>query len=316
MAEQDNGNAPNESRVPRERITDDLDEFRDEPIGGDAEFDRSLSAWVDEKNHESLPATVTLYKFRNPLSGTDKEQCNQWKNEIPDTHTIGIKFGSGRYLMIVNIPPGKKQRKLTTSRLFTLGAYYDELKRAEQGRAFLAGPGGGATIPRPLAVQAVAAPVDASLAIMERLLQMLAPILQAALQPKPSPGAEIVQAYQGLNHILREQAMENAGLISDMARKNAGMALEYDGEGVEPLEPAKPSVLETLIPFIAQIAEKILGGGPQGAAAAGMVKTIPGFKQVMSNPQEVKGIIAYLDKQYGVDKTNIMLQKLKIKRPA
>jgi hypothetical protein len=181
----------------------------------------------------------------------------------------------------------------------------------------MAGPGGSAGQPGgALPVVRVAAPVDASLALIERVFAMLAPILTAAMRPPAAPGAEMVQSYQALNQILRNQTMENVALLNDMTRKNTGLA-EYGEEEEEegPPAPAKPSMLETLTPFIAQIAEKILGGGPQGAAAAAMVKTVPGFKKVMNNPQDVKQIISYLDKTYGPEKTSLMLKKLRIERP-
>lgn len=320
MGTKDNAPETTDDSVQREPLSEDLDEFREEPIGGDPEFDRSLQAWMDEKNHENLPCKVTLYKYRNPLTGKDMEQCNQWENEIPDQHTIGVKFGSGRYYMIISVPPGKKQRKLTTSRKFTMGPYYDELQRAERQRVFLAGAGGaggagGMAMPRQLPIATMAAPVDASLAILERMMAMFQPILQAAFTPRPGPGAEIVQAYQGLNHILKEQALETQALLMDSTRKTAGLSLEYEGEDGEPMEQQKPGLIETLLPAIMQIAEKVLGGGPIGAATAAAVRAAPEFKQVLNNPAQIKAVISELDRVQGTDKTNIFLKKMKVQRP-
>ena len=289
----------------------ELDDYRQEPVGGDADFDHKLEAWFTEKNYENLPAVVTLYKFKNPANLDSLYQCNQWKNELPETHIIGLKFGAGKYKIIINIPPGKKQRKITTSRVFELGPYYDTRMKEEQGRVFLEGP--DRQSPASLPVSSVAAPVEASLALMERMLAMLSPILAAAMRPPQSPAAEMVQAYASLNHILKEQAMDTQAILTDRTRQLANLPLEYSGDGEPP--PAKPDVLTAIIPFIAQIAEKILGGGPQGAIAAGMVKQVPGFKNVVNNPGDLKTIITYLDKKFSPDKTNILLKKLKVERP-
>jgi hypothetical protein len=152
---------------------------------------------------------------------------------------------------------------------------------------------------------------------MERMLAMLAPILQMALRPPSNPGVEIAQAYQGLGHILKRNAEENMLLYSDLTRKAAGLVDYVEGEAEEgvPPGPAKPSMLETAMPFIAEFAKMILGGGVKGAAAATAIQAVPQYKAVMKNPGELKTMISYLDKNYGIDKTNIMLKKLKVERP-
>jgi hypothetical protein len=301
------------SAPPNSFTRNDLDDDRQEPIGGDADFDHRLEAWFCEKNYENLPAVITLYKFKSPNNPDSIYQCNQWKNEIPETHTIGLKFGAGKYKIIINIPPGKKQRKITTSRVFELGPYYDELMKQEQSRAFLDGPGGPRTQAAPLPAVTVAGPLDTGLALMERMLAMLAPIIAAATRPPSNPGTEMIQAYASLNHILKEQALDTQNILTDRTRQMANLPIEYGGD--EPPAQPKPDVLTAIIPFIAQIAEKILGGGPQGTIAAGMVKSVPGFKNVVNNPNDLKTIVAYLDKKFSPEKTNVLLKKLKVERP-
>lgn len=297
---------------------DGLDDGREEPIGGDPEFDKELEMWLDEKNHEALPAKIILYKFKNAITGEDKEQCCQWVNELPDQHSIGLKFGSGRYFMAISVPPGKKQRKLSTSRRFSLHPYYDTLRKEEQSRAFVQGPAAAqGAIPQPQRVVGVS---DPSLALLERVFTMLTPILQAAMRPPVSPGAEMVQSYQALSHVLRESALENQALLTDMTRKQAGLVGYADNEGdneMEVVQQPKPSLIETILPSLMPIIEKLIGGGPQAAAAGAVVKAMPQFKQITSDPRGLSEIINALDKdrRFGPDKVNAMLKQLKIARP-
>ena len=297
----------------------ELDEEREAPVGGDVEFDSNLDSFLSEHNAEQLPVRITLFRYKNQF-GTEsgpRTQIDEWQNFIPTWHEIGLKHGSGRYIININIPKGRKQRKLNATRSRVLDAHYDALKQEAQNRAYM----GGTVGPPPAGQPARGGGQDQSLVIIERLMALFTPILTALLSRQNTPmdpGAQMVSIYGAMNQLFKRQAEENMQLLNAVTRDRVDGGFdtedieEADGSGVA---ETQPSTLQQIMPFIQQVAGMLLGGGVKATAARTMVQSAPGFKEVLKNPGEMKKIISYLDKQYGPDKTTAMLKSLKICRP-
>lgn len=293
----------------------ELDEEREAPIGGDVEFDANLDAFLSEHNAEQLPARVTLFRYKNPAGSETgpRVQIDEWQNFVPSWHEIGVKHGSGKYIVQITIPKGRKQRKTNATRSRVLDAHYDILKQEALNRNYSGGV--------PLASGQAAPPSkDQSLVIIERLAAIFGPIITAFLarQNTPlDPGSQMVSMYTAMNQLFKRQAEENMALLGQVTRDRLDAGYEEGADDLEDLPEAvpQPSTLQQIMPFIQQVAGMLMGGGVKATAARTMVQAAPGFKDVLKNPGEMKKIIAYLDKQYGPDKTTAMLKQLKIGRP-
>src|SRR5271157_1826560 len=296
----------------------ELDSAREEPIGGDEDFDSNLDSFLSERNSEQLPARITLSRYKNPLGGENgaRVQIDEWQNFIPSWHEIGIKHGSGRYIIQITIPKGRKQRKTNASRSKVLDVHYDILKQEALNRAYAGAVPAGKVQPIAPASQ------DQSLVIIERLMGLFAPIITAMLarQAAPaSPGAEMVSMYGAMNQLFKRQAEENMNLLNGLTRDRLENGFEDDTDDPEigdlDRQPAQPSFFQQAAPFISEALKMLLGGGPQGAAAGAIIKKVPGFKEVINNPGELKKFIAEMDRTIGTDKVNQALKKLKVARP-
>jgi hypothetical protein len=304
---------------------DELDPGREEPVGGDPDFDTNLDAFLKERNAEQLPARITLFKLKNPLSTNDspRSQVDEWTNFIPSWHTIGLKHGAGKYVLHIYIPKGKRQKQLATSRNRVLDIHYDALKRQADEAALLSGAG------LPSRSQQITPPApapDHSLDVLGRFVGIFTPILAplitalvAKMNTPQNPGVEMAQMYAGMSQMFRQQMEDNITMMSEAAKVRIEASEGYEDDEEEPAPTAlgKPDLLEQIMPFILQMAGMLLKGGPAAAAANTIIKSAPGFQEVIKNPNQMKKIIAHLDndKKYGPDKTNAMLKVLKIARP-
>lgn len=282
------------------------------------EFDIKLKEWLESANYEQLSAKVVLYKFDNPSSGNDKAVCGQWINEIPDAHTVGMTYGSGRYLILVTLPRGEKQAKTLRGFRFRIHPHYDELRR--QSAMGLLPPsmyygniaGGhacGANAPKEVSISP-ASSLQESLGLVATIIKMLEPMIKPQ-NNGADMGAILAGTYETMNKVMQRQAIEQVGLLSDLTRRAAQLPLENEEEQEE-----EGGIWEQLKPLIGEIVPKLLSKGPTSTATATMIKALPQFKKVVREKVELKRLIGHLDKSIGTEKTSQVLKKLKIPHPA
>lgn len=297
----------------------DTDEIREETdFTGEVTFDRKLRDWLSKENYENLSATVTLYKFDNPATGTEKAQCGQWSNEIPDSHTIGLTYGSGRYLVLVTTPEGAKQAKAIKGYRFRLHTYYDELRRqaiAAGSMPLLPGASGSAAYSAPAGIRPGPAggSLEGGLSLVREVLGIIMPILEVRGRGAAPVDDMLMGQYSAMSKMLNKNLMDNHQMLLEMKRNEV---LGADPAGIDEVDDEeKPSIIEQLSPLIQKFLPLLLGNTPAAAATAATVRAIPDFKRIMGNPGEVGRIVAYLDNAIGKDKTDIVLRRLKVNRP-
>lgn len=297
----------------------DTDEVHDPLV------ESKIAEWIAQENVEKQTVTATLYKFDDPNSGSEKKQVCKWTGDIPDSHTIGLKFGSGRYMFILTIPPGKKKDRRITSYRFRLHAYYDELRKGELNQELLSGPSPTRS-PVPVPMQGNGSDTTAqAFTMLKEVLALFLPLLTRQQTPQPSNGHDLIGAYSMMRQVMKDSLLENQQLLSDMQRKYMRMipATAEKEEGIEFADEEKPkSMLEQFLPMLEKFVVPLLNKPPmvQQATLSGM-QAIPHvsetIKQIAKNKEEVSRFIEYFDKINKGDrkKTDKILAMLKVTRP-
>ena len=286
-----------------------------------------LRVWLDQENLEKLQVTSTLYKFENPVTGEEKAQCGSWVGDVPDAHTVGLTYGSGRYSLLVTTPPGKNQARKIKGYRFKIHPYYDDLRRqAAQGSLpggmagasaqflpYNARPGNGGQSESPTSA------LSAGLGAVKELIAVIAPLM-AARASGPSGGGpdarlmgEVMgDVYRNMGQVMADNVRNTQKLLTDLRRGDFGAGEEQEGQEVE--DEGK-SVLEQLKPLLAEFVPLLLGKGPAAKVTAATVRNLPQFRQAISDKGELRRIVEYLDKSLGADKSNALLGRLKVTRP-
>jgi len=288
-------------------------------------LDEKLKGWVEAQRYENTQCTTTLYKFDNPTTGEDKSQCGQWVDDIPDSHTIGLTYGPGRYLLLVTLPRTKAGPRAIKGYRFRIHPFYDELRRratydGQYPSLSLLGPrphapGAPASLPAPGGMDAM----TAGLSMVREVLNIVSPLLkQRDNAPGLDMGSMMMRNYGMMNDVMRRNLIESQALIADGIRAKIegsgdmeGMQGAGEGEG----EEKEPSLIEQITPLLNQFVPLILGRGPGAVVATQAVQALPQFQKVTRDKGEFVKIVNHLDKAIGKEKVDGLLKRLKLERP-
>ncbi len=280
--------------------------------------DTSLALSYIDKIHDfvrrnellEVSATYYLYKFDNPVSGQSKSFISKFLDtDTPDEDQIGRKFGSGRYLVVMAIPPCEKAPKgHMRAYPIKIHPFYDTL-RTEQLP----------TVPQsqsqPVIIQGSGG-MKESIEMITSLIAALSPLFQAKQQPGPDMNSILFKTFENTQEVLKKSMLENVKVNSDLQRKL--MAVENgENENMQTeTEEEEPSLLEQFKPLLIEWLPKIMADNAQAKALQTVVKTAPQFKQIVNNKREFKTLVNYLDGTQGKEKTDKLLSSLKLKRLA
>ena len=246
---------------------------------------------------------VYLYKF---ISGTGdtKELVDTFHGqEPPDESEIGLKHGSGRYLMMIFPPDGNIDG--VKGYRFRLGKIWDN-RRYQQPEQISSPPssvhvhqaGGGAGLAE-------------TMQLMEKILALFSPILTA---PRDNSASEMmIQNVKMIGDVMREQAVQQIGFIQEIARAQ----LTGNGDNAMAAVDTEPqtSLIEQIIPLVNDWLPKLIGNNAQSKAVSTIVRGTPLFNQVVNDRKTIARLIAYLDKEKGREQTDQLLAALKLGRP-
>lgn len=279
----------------------------------DVSYTQKVFEFLHEKDLDDIEPVFYLYKYDSSTSGNSKTTVERYQCcEPPDEDHIGRLYGSGRYMVVMAVPPreGEKGGGYRKSYRFKLHERYDEIA----ARNF-----SGARVP--VVVPPAAAPqkqdgLTDAFAIIERMVALLSPFVIPLLsRPKDENVQAIMQdTYSSVNKLLYNSMMENVRMNREIKNK---MNEVNEGMGVldQAVEPEKgPSVFEQVLPLISEWIPKLLGGGVQGQAVGQLVRMTPQFQQIVNDKGEFDKIVSYLVKTQGVEKTNEVLGMLGINK--
>lgn len=262
-----------------------------------------INDFIARNNLLEIEAVYYLYKF-DSNTGNAKSFIHKYSAvEPPDEDTIGRTFGAGRYLVILAIPRCDKAPKgYMRSYQIKIHSYYDTLKQAPAA-------------PAPTIIQQSGGNFSDAFEMIAKIVAIITPLLQRSQQPQvPDMSAMLFKTYEATNEVLKKSMTENVKNLGEMQRKilsleNGEMNTEVDTD-----EEEGTSLLETLKPLLLEWLPKLIGNSPESKVVQSVVKNTPQFKRIISNKQEFKTLVSYLDQQQGKEVTDKVLGSLKLKR--
>lgn len=262
-----------------------------------------INDFIARNNLLEIEAVYYLYKF-DSNTGNAKSFIHKYSAvEPPDEDTIGRTFGAGRYLVILAIPRCDKAPKgYMRSYQIKIHSYYDTLKQAP-------------TAPAPTIIQQSGGNFSDAFEMISKIVAIITPLLQRSQQPQvPDMSAMLFKTYEATNEVLKRSMTENVKNLGEMQRKILSLENGEVNTEVDTDEEEGSSLIETLKPLLMEWLPKLIGNSPESKVVQSVVKNTPQFKRIISNKQEFKTLVSYLDQQQGKEVTDKVLGSLKLKR--
>ena len=255
-----------------------------------------------------------------------KSWVGKVENRRPEESEIAERFGPGRYVWM-----GKWLDGIGTER----GIISDVIEIASDVRVnAMRGGDTGVTAPPALAgpaptppaafgimemLQLMDAAEEKTLARMERITAML----QAG---KSADAGEVLnKAYQGASEMMQRAVQTNLDMVRSVGKQNqaaleaAALPPPDDDEGEDEDEVTGPKLPDWLAPFMPHLKtgmEKLLGGGPVGAAYKTLILTSGEWKEIFSDPAKWGQAVSAMETEFGAERTTKALNILLNKRDA
>ncbi len=279
-----------------------FEEFTEEDGFIDPSYLSKVNGFLEKAKIDISETVCYLYKYDNYNSGEQKSVLYKYTDgDIPDEDEVGKRWGSGRYVLVLSIPPANGRKPLMRAYKFRINPYYDTLRSG------------------PLPAMPIQQQHDSGKNSMAEAFSMLQGLLATLLpmfqRPPENPDFSKMMAgnYGMFQDIMKRQMLDNVQLMTDYQR-NVQLLKDGGGDmnGVEE-EPAE-SIIEKIAPFLNEWLPKLIGGGTESKVVSTVVKGSAMFKEIAKNQAMVKALIAYLDKSQGVAQTNQVLASLGMKR--
>lgn len=266
-------------------------------------YENDVKDWLLKNQLLDNEYVFRVYKYLNNVSGQRKEFIGEWSDYVPGEHEIGMEFGSGRYIGLLNITDNRGKRRCTSCK-FRIHKHYDSLRSQSSmnnffpSRSMVGHAGGG---------------IDGSLETVGKIIQMILPVVQAKPESQGNYGELMNENYRMMNSIMKRSVFDNMQMLNDLQRKNAGLS-----EVVESEEEATGAmgVINQIMPMVERFLPLIVGKSmPQARATVDFVKTLPEYNQMVKNKAMLKAFCAFVDSKHGRSETDKILARFKVSRP-
>jgi len=273
---------------------------------------------------------VNLYELRDLPGDTKMDRQHLEKmNFIPDEEYMALNYGptaegSAGYMWIGKWWDESGEKGIVSETIIISEKWrrrYEAHQAKLDGQAAGVKPAAGASASLPAAGSKPAGewgPLEVLSLIQQgeerayRNLKMCAEIFRMG-NHNETPADVLAGAYKGANEMMMGAVKTNL----EMA-KAVGRATQEALEGVDEIEPVPavepgPSVPAWLEPFLPQLKsglEKLLGGGPVGAAAKTLILSSDEWKTIFSDKDKFGQAIAAMEARFGSDKTGKALDIL------
>jgi hypothetical protein len=288
---------------PRQQVDDIIDEYKEEAT-----------------RRDTTPC-ATIYKYDDNRNGQDRQFCGYFKgSDIPNRHTIGLTYGSGRYAILLNQPKGTAAKGQSTTLVFRIHATYDGLKAAADAEKYAAqNPNGTPGNQHPAAPQRDT--TAQSFQMVKEILSLMLPVMranQAAAIPAASARQEgpreIADQYKMMRDLLRENLMDTANTYNEFRARLANAEDIADAEIDDPTQQQEGGLLEKIIALIEPFFGLIASKSPAAQLAATSLKAAPQFVEVLNDPTLCRMIVTHFDKTKGRARADMALKNIGIDR--
>lgn len=270
---------------------DELEETKESCMEDD------LRLWLEENDDDSFK--VTLYKYE---SGKKKAFVGQWEDEAPSKNDIGMKYGSGKYLLMISLPAiSLEDKPRIKSYTFRIHEIFDSYLKKDA----------------PAIV-----PIDPQLQMiqmMQAMMSIITPLMAAMRQPQVDP-LSMFQPFMAKQAEMM-QDITKTSIQNQLATANELINNRLADDGEDDLDEEsedmnQPNLFESILPLIEQFLPTIIGDktGMVAKGLLGAVKKAPQFKAIVQDKTSYIRLIEHLDGKYGNAETNRILKMLKLKR--
>ncbi len=279
----------------------------------DNDIDSKLNDWLTTNDISLSEIQCTLYKYDNADSGSGKAQIGVWKNDIPDRHTVGLKHGAGKYTILIIKPKSNTGDRKITSRTFKLHEHYNTLQLEEQNKnnPYANMPGMN---PMMFPVQQPQHDNMDMIKVMQQMMantmQMLTPILAAAIAPKGNGNGNPLDQYSMVDKLLQNNAKNNIEFYGELQKKMIDKDIELGSE-------ENPTLIQQILPLIDKFLPMFTSSKttPDAENTLKAIKESDQYKEVIKDKSVVKQLISHLEDKHGKVKVSKVLKKLNITRP-
>ena len=259
-----------------------------------------LESWIDSEAIADSAPKIWLYRFeRDETTRRVERVLVERLASLLDPHDVGLIHGGGRYEMIVALDTSKSGGRKGRIFRFTLGSNYNKT------------PG---SVPSVVSSPAAASSLSDGLAIIDRVLKTIQPLLSKGSGDTP---AQMLQMYQLFGDMMRDSAVKNQKLLLDMQK----MMLEGDERDEDdPPEPqqteakGRDMMTEILLGLAEEYLPKVLGGGEGAAKIVKLIRDNQQFSRITSDPTEKGKLLVALDKRFGAEQVDKFLSACGVSR--
>jgi len=271
-----------------------------------------IDSWLSTLPEDNEGLLAVLYKYKNPNT-TKYKYAYQWQDEIPDAHDIGLRFGSGRYNLMLKIQD-EKGKKRKRSYKFEIDSFYDEIRRKK--RLSPDTPLGSDENESDTLVYNGQPPqpqngLEASMQVFERVVGMLVPLIGMDRKNNSNnfnPGEFMMKTYDGVGKVLQKNLSSQADMVNAIAKSQIiGEEEEVDEEGTG------NEILDMIKPFMENFIPVLKKDGVNSRMAAKTIKSLPQYKELIGNKKALNEVINYLVEKEGKEGANKILTNLKIR---
>lgn len=269
-----------------------------------------IDSWLSTLPEENEGLLTVLYKYKNPNT-TKYRYAYQWQDEIPDAHDIGLRFGSGKYNLMLKARDEKgRQRK--RSYKFEIDTFYDDIRRKKR---ISPDTPLGDNYEEPETVvyngqNQQQNSLESSMQVFERVVGMLVPLIGVDKRNNNNfnPGEFMMKTYDGVGKVLQKNLSSQADMVNQIAKTQ--MNIDDDGDDGE---STGNEILDMIKPFLENFLPILKKDNVNSRIAAKTIKSFPQYKELMGNKKALNHVINYLVEKEGKEEANKILSNLKIR---
>ncbi len=241
-------------------------------------------------------ADFEIYLYRVDPKGT-RSFLERYFSEIPELDIIGKSFGGGKYLEKLRYIDDKGTRTERTV-TFNIDKIYDKYVKPD------------------VPVQQPQNIMNDTISMFERLVHTMLPVMELN---KKTTDESTIELTKNFNRMIQEQSMasfkaQQAMQKELMQQQQQQLSYQHYDEDDDQEEETEGGILDAVLPLMEEYLPTILGGGAKAKALIAVVKSMPMFKQIKDNRDDLDELIDHLDKEKGQDVTDKLLAQLGISR--
>jgi hypothetical protein len=243
-------------------------------------LDDKINSFIERANVENLTPCMYVYKYRLN-SGSQRSLCGKFEGDsIPDEHNIGLQYGSGKYLAIIQVPAGENQARKQSTISFEISTTYDDMRRTAAATGQL--PYLNSLPVRNASMVPQNAQAD-NMAMLRETMSFMAELfgkMQGAAPAPPQPTTDMaslmLQQYKGMGDILKANLISTDSFLQDTLKTKINAEMKQIAENKkgdrsnnddddDDDDETPPSLLQAVIPEILKLLPALLSN-PQTAA--------------------------------------------------